>query len=84
MAEDVFSESVQYIQTVDLVTLGYWQIEGYEGNRVGFGDTEGTVETGDEVGELAEVDELGGVGVVSEGRRVCSIFWSFLLRKKEW
>ena len=67
VSEHMLGECVQYVQTVDLVAARDRQVEADQRHRVGLGDAQRRVQRRDEVGELAEVDELGGVRVVSVG-----------------
>lgn len=52
MSQHVLGESVQDVQAVNLVSFGYRQIKGHEGNSVWLRDAKGSIKAGDEVGEL--------------------------------
>ena len=51
------------IQAVDLVTLGYGKVKADQGQNIGFRNTKGSVEAGNEVRHLVEADELCRVRV---------------------
>ena len=52
------------VEAVDFITFGYGKIKTDKGKDIGFGNSQGRVETGYEVGHLGERYELGGVGIV--------------------
>ena len=61
--QSVFSQRVEDVQTMDLVSLGDGEVEADEGQQVGLRDAERGVQAGDKVRHLVEADELGGVRV---------------------
>lgn len=68
MAEHVFDQRVEYVQTVYLVSSGYGQIEAYQRHDVGLRYTQRGVQARDEIRYLIERYELGGERVESTER----------------
>ena len=57
---------MQYIQAMNFVSLGNWQVEGYQGQNIRFGDSQGSIKTSNEVWQLTKIDELRRMRVISE------------------
>ena len=57
---------MQYIQAMNFVSLGNWQVEGYQGKNIRFGDSQGSIKTSNEVWQLTKIDELRRMRVISE------------------
>ena len=57
---------MQNIQTMDFISSGDWKVEADQSQNIWFGDSQGCIQTSYEVRKLAEIDELCGMGIVSE------------------
>ena len=57
---------MQNIQTMDFISSGDWKIETDQSQNIWFRNSQRCIQTSNEVRKLAEIDELCGMGIISE------------------